>query len=354
MGIKNLNKFLRDKFEDVFIPIHLSEYAYKKVAIDISLYIHKYKAICGDKWLSAFIKLISSLRRNEIHCVFIFDGEAPKEKTAEREKRREEKEKLVKYVCDLEEALDNYHKTNIVDQILLKLYNQRPVSPKRLLGTSQEKSKFDIVWVEEKINQKRNQIIDIGPQDFEYARELFDILRVPYITAIGEAEKMCSKLCIDGLVDAVLSEDTDVLAYGAPNFLSKIDTYNDNCMLVNYDNLLAIMDITQKQFLDLCIMCGTDYNQNIPKVGSHTAFKHLVVHKNIENIAKNTKLDISILSHIRGRELFTIFPDYEVNDIPYCGRPDFNVLEQFLAIHQINIDISSLKTNFQAIITIIE
>ena len=40
MGIKNLNKFLRDKSNTLFVPIHLSEYAYKKVAIDISLYLN--------------------------------------------------------------------------------------------------------------------------------------------------------------------------------------------------------------------------------------------------------------------------------------------------------------------------
>lgn len=353
MGIKNLNKFLRDKFEDVFIPIHLSQYAYKKVAIDISLYIHKYKAICGDRWLSAFVKLICSLRRNEIHCVFIFDGEAPKEKTAEKAKRKEEKEKLINYVCDLEDALNTYHKTNVIEPILLNLYSQRKESPKRLLGGKKD-SKFDIIWVEEKIRQKRQQIINIVPDDYNHVRELFDILRVPYLTAIGEAEKMCAKLSIDNLVDAVLSEDTDVLAYGAPNFMSKIDTYQDTCMLINYDHMLALMDITQDQFLDLCIMCGTDYNDNIPKVGSYTAFKHLLVHKSIEEIGKNTSLNISILSHERGRELFTIFPDYKVDNIPYCGRPDFDLLKNFLSKHHINIDIKDLQRNFEANITIID
>ena len=52
----------------------------KKIAIDISLYMCKYKAIYGDNWLYAFLKLISSLRKNEIHCVFIYDNGAPPEK----------------------------------------------------------------------------------------------------------------------------------------------------------------------------------------------------------------------------------------------------------------------------------
>ena len=89
MGIKNLNTFLRDICPDIFVPTHLSQFAYKKVAIDISLYMHKYKACCGDRWLSAFINLIASLRRNELHCVFIFDGKAPIEKDREHVKRKE-------------------------------------------------------------------------------------------------------------------------------------------------------------------------------------------------------------------------------------------------------------------------
>ena len=146
----------------------------------------------------------------------------------------------------MEDALNTYHKTNVIESVLLKLYSQRKESPKRLL-VSKKDSKFDIIWVEEKIRQKRQQIIDIGPEDFNHARELFDILRVPYFTAIGEAEKMCAKLSIDNLVDAVLSEDTDVLAYRATNFISKI-TYQDKCILINNDHMLALLDITQEQF----------------------------------------------------------------------------------------------------------
>ncbi len=122
MGIKNLNKFLRDKSPNIFEQIHLSEYAFKKVAIDISLYLFKFKAVCGDRWLSAFINLISSLRRNEIHCVFIYDGQSPPEKEDEKAKRKLDKEKLQDQVCKLEDALDLYHRTGEIDKILQDLY----------------------------------------------------------------------------------------------------------------------------------------------------------------------------------------------------------------------------------------
>ena len=145
MGIKNLNKLIRDKASDSINIIHLSTYAYKKIAIDISLYMCKYKAIYGEKWLYAFLKLISSLRKNEIHCVFIFDGKSPEDKSEERARRRKEKEKLEKMVYDLEEALEIYYQTGIVEEVLQNLYNKRRAP--RLLKTS---TKIDMEWIEEK------------------------------------------------------------------------------------------------------------------------------------------------------------------------------------------------------------
>jgi hypothetical protein len=54
MGIKNLNKFLREKTPEIFEPIHLSEYAFKKVAIDMKKHL---------KFLNRFIYQNMLLRK---------------------------------------------------------------------------------------------------------------------------------------------------------------------------------------------------------------------------------------------------------------------------------------------------
>ena len=69
---------------------------------------------------------------------------------------------------------------------------------------------------------------------------------------------------------------------------------------------------------------------NIPRIGAHTAYKELMKHKSIEEIGQKTKLDISILKHKTVRKLFTVFKDYEIESIPYCGIPCFNKLENFI------------------------
>lgn len=354
MGIKSsFNSFLRDTCPEIFEPIHISEYSFMKVAIDISLYMHKFKAVCGDRWLSAFINLIASLRRNEIHCVFIFDGCAPPEKLGEQAKRRDTREKLDQNLFELEEAFSDYNKTGIVAKCLSNLY-ERSKSPKRLLGKST--GKVDMNWIEKKIEQKRGQLYTVTPEDFEHAKELFRILKVPYYTAPEEAEKMCAAACISGYVSAVLSEDTDVMAYGAPVFLTKIDTGSDTCVRITYSKLLESLELNKDQFLDLCIMCGTDYNPNIPKIGSKSAYKRIIQHGGIDQIAAETALDTSVLNHKRVRQLFT---EFEIENsallkIPFCGTPDFLSLEKFVEMHKIHLNIEKLRKNFTHNVVVFE
>ena len=87
MGIKNLHQFLRKKCPECYKQIHLSSLAYKKVAVDVSLFLFKYKSAVGDRWIHAFINLILALRRNNVHCYFVYDGPSPKEKEQEKAKR---------------------------------------------------------------------------------------------------------------------------------------------------------------------------------------------------------------------------------------------------------------------------
>jgi flap endonuclease-1 len=349
MGIKNLNNLLRKKCPHVFEEIHLSEYAFKKVAIDVSLFLCKFKAICGDNWLTSFVNLVQCLRKNDIHCVFIFDNGSPNEKSIEKEERIKSREKTEHKVLELSNALDNYYKTGEVDPILLELHDKlikKSVPVQRLLSKKRPQSSINMDMVKDKIEKMKNYNIRISKDDFEKTRELFDILKVPYYIAPLEAECMCADLCKRNIVDAVLTEDTDVLAYGSPVFLSKIDTKNDTCVRILHKTVLDSLSLTQEQFLDLCIMCGCDYNKNIPKVGCETSFKYITKYKSIDEIERNESIDITILNHKRTRDLFINYERHEIKNISYCGSPDFNELQKFTEKNNININSEKLKKSF--------
>lgn len=346
MGIKNLHKFLRNNCPQIYEKIHISEYSFKKVAIDVSLYLCKFKTICGDRWLAAFINLIACLRKFEVHCTFIYDSGCVPEKELERKERVAQRAKLEERVYKLEEALEKFHLTCEIDPLLVSFYEKKKKKdgPKRLMGRKLNDT-IDMGYVEAAIGKMRSQILDIRPEDFKKTKQLFDILKVPYFDAPLEAETMCSDLCKRGLVDAVLSEDTDVLAYGTPVFLSKINTSDGTCVRIKHPEMLSALGLTTGQFLDLCIMCGTDYNKNIYRVGPEKSYKYIQKYSSIEGIAKNTKLNVTILNHVRGRE---IFKEYEQKDVKvrFCGAPDFQRLEEFIIRNNIRCSISGLKKAF--------
>lgn len=347
MGIKNLFSFIKKNHPNILEQVHISEYAYKKVAIDISLYLHKYKASAGDRWLSSFVNLITCLRKHNLHCIFIFDGQSPPEKAEEQKKRRDVREKTHNEITALEEDLQCYHDTGKVSQALKDVHEKQSKKPSqmtRLLG-SNNKEKLDIRIVSDYITMKRGQLYTITNEDFDKARKLFKIMNVPYTTAIGEADPMCADLCRQGLVDAVLSDDSDIMVYGAPIFLTKLDTRTGTCTRINHPTLLESFGFTYSEFMDFCIMCGCDYNTNIDRVGPAGAFKHLTTYRSIENISEFTALDVSILKHETCRRLFIEYPKKRVK-VRHCGEPNFNALEEFAYKYNIRVNVSSLRDSF--------
>jgi len=345
MGIKNLHKILRKHCEDIYIETHLSSYAFKKIAIDISLYMFKYKTIFRERWLDAFINLVACLRKNEIHCVFVYDNGSPVEKQVEKDERIKTREKTRDRMKTIENDIKRFHSTGDISECIQDIYDKssNDIKVQRLL--SNKVVLFDVSVVERKLEKMKQQDVHITKYDFELTKELFEIIGVPWILADGEAEMTCSHMCLSGIVDGVLSEDTDVLAYNTPLFLTKINTSNETCVEIKIENILESLEMTYDTFRDLCIMCGTDYNKNIPKVGPHTSFKLLTEHKTIENIKENTKYDVSILNHNRSRELFTLSKDYCKN-IPYCSPPKWNELKRFLFTNNCRTDVNHLETCF--------
>ena len=338
MGIKQLGQFLHKKCPSVYTEINLKDYKFRKIAIDTSNYMYKYKAACGDRWLSAFINLVICLRKNNIHCVFVYDGKAPDEKTGEKKKRSRRRKDLKDSVKALEDSIKNFLENEVVDQKLIDICAKK--APKRLL--SDDKSSIinlDVLYAE--LNKKKKQIITIKSDDFDKTKELFSIMKVPWIQAPGEAETLCSYLCVCGEVDAVLSEDTDVLAYGSPIFLNKMDTMKEKCLEAKYDNVLTGLEYTDKQFLDFCIMCGTDYNDNIPGIGPMNAYKLIKQYDSIDGIKEacedtrikllmKCKNNFDILHYKKVREMFRDFDEFDYK-VKYCGRPDMETLKQFLS-----------------------
>jgi 5'-3' exonuclease len=351
MGIHGLSKFIRDKFANAITCHHLSEFAYKIIAVDISVFLYKYSAINtknrgisaekNNQWLEMIVQLVGVLRKNNIHCIFIYDGKAPKEKEFTQKKRREDIRKREEKAEHLRQDLEILKTEGEMSAILKGFIEKRNKNYRKLLVGG-----YDIPTIEREVREygERNTP-EITENDILLTKRLFTILKIPFCTAPQEAEGMCSKLCIDNRVFGVLSEDTDIMVYGTPNFIFNIDVYNETCLIIENQALLTEMGFSRNQFVDFCIMCGTDYNTNIKGIGPAGAFKLISQYKTIENIMEKKGTDISILNHTRGRVLFNN-PISKKIEIPYTGKPDYSKLEEFIDTNKIYISVEKVREYF--------
>ena len=113
-----------------------------------------------------------------------------------------------------------------------------------------------------------------------------------FIQAPGEAEKHCAEICYYNLCHAVISRDSDCLASLTPLIIIDTKLFGDMpCKIIKINKVLSNFQFTKEQFMDFCILLGTDYNKNIPLVGPVKSEYLIRKYKNIENIINNCDFD---------------------------------------------------------------
>lgn len=310
MGIKNLFKFIREKYPKVLKHVSIAKYENKKIAVDVSTFIYKYKIVNGDNWITSILSLLYNFKKYNIHANFIFDNEInrPIEKSETREKRHEQKDKFRNKLSEMKKDLEEYYNTNKISELLQEVYDKYGDNKLKsfLLDENKEdvKTIFDAKVIEDRINKMDKQDIVITKYDIEKLQHLFSDLGIPYYTAELEGEKLAAELCIAKEVDAVYSYDSDCLCYGVPIHI--IDMEKDTFTIIYLEKLLKKLELKKEEFVDFCIMCGCDYNTNIPKVGIVNSLKLIKQNKKIENITIYSEEDKEkYLKYKKCRELFT-------------------------------------------------
>jgi 5'-3' exonuclease len=175
---------------------------------------------------------------------------------------------------------------------------------------------------------------------------------IPYITAPGEAEILCAELVKRGVADAVMTKDTDVLACCVPIMLCDVDIGTKEFTQIRIETILSGLKLDELSWLDLCIMCGTDFNDNIPRVGPVTSLNYIKKYKTIETIGESVtkvdkhtkqkvKIDISALAHEKTRELFRC--DEVPEKLEPTRKPDIEKIEERVVNKRLKISITTIR-----------
>jgi hypothetical protein len=216
MGIKNLNRFLREQAKESIKFISIAELSGKKIAIDISIYMYKYAS--EGSLLENIYLMLSVFRYYNICPIFVFDGKPPPEK----------KELLLKRKEDKIEAESEY---NIEKQDIIN-----------------------------SMDMLKKKFIYISKNDIEDVKNLIRYYGATYYDAPGEADELCALLVIKNKVWACLSEDMDMFVYGCTRVLRYLSLLNHTVVLYDTKEILNNLGISQKELREICILSGTDYN----------------------------------------------------------------------------------------------
>ncbi|CAG8436808.1 22203_t:CDS:2 [Rhizophagus irregularis] len=113
---------------------------------------------------------------------------------------------------------------------------------------------------------------------------------IPCIVLDGhEAEAMCASLVTHGFADATVSEDMDTTIFGDGILLRQFFKKNKPIVEISPVEVKKSLELSHDQYIDLCILCGTDFAGTIRNVGPVTALKLIKQYGSIENILPDLK-----------------------------------------------------------------
>lgn len=382
MGIQDYYKVMDANCPNAIVDATFDQLIGYRIAVDISVFLYKHIRSSGPvRWIDEFIMLLCTLKGHGIKAVCIFDGPNPPiEKLTEQEDRREAREKTVAKMNECK-RLRKIVKEKYIDKGVTDLDEELKDEIRAILTSKRKKidtvnyhdihDVFDSLGT--RIKKYELQTLPITDEYKNKAKEVIAYMGIAQFQADGEAEALCAFLCVNGYVDAVLSEDTDVLAYGAPMLLSKIDLKNKTVKVLQLNCILEHLELEFDEFRDMCILLSCDYNSRVKgyppdgkrrkkPVGIGAASAYLMIHsyKTLERCEEYIE-DISPLNYHRCRELFSIpelppisgLTEEDDDDgqslVPYSKPIDKENLVDFLERAKANIKIDTIMKYWKPI-----
>ena len=217
-----------------------------------------------NEWFKNHIcKFLVMWFKNDVVPMFIFDGNPRPEKEKVRESRREKERKTKKLEKD-----------------------RADIDAKDILLRDDDLEKYR----EAKAGHPHHNY-----RALRAFRKFLDALGLPWAVAKHDAEQLCAILNIEGFTSATWTTDTDSLAFGSPvvlmnrekelNFDENIATPVFSCLYL--DKVLANLELSFPEFVDMCILTGCDYNEGVDKIGIKRAYEIIKKYKSLDEIPRS-------------------------------------------------------------------
>ena len=286
MGIHLLQTFIASLNDRSIKEQHLREFSNKKITVDISIYLYRFKEM--GNLLENIYLMCSIFRYYNIHALFIFDGKYLKNKNETMRKRKESKKQAKKKFNAIKE---NLHKYN---------------------GNSRVK-------IELQLDTLRKQFITVTREDIKNVKDLLDAYGMVYVSAKHEADELCGAL--NNEIYACLTEDTDIMVYGCKRIFRYFSLMKHTVVVYDMTLIHNNLNMTLSDFQELCICAGNDYISSKKNI-----FYYYELFKQYKKTPTGfldwllQKRYISLQEYHQRREIYDIYTFKNLNpfeDVPY-------------------------------------
>ena len=124
----------------------------------------------------------------------------------------------------------------------------------------------------------------VTPEMITEVHELLRLFGIPYIVAPGEAEAQCAFLNRAGLVDAVVTVDSDVFLFGAKTVYRNL--FDPKKYVEKYETaeFQRSLGLSREDLVFLALLLGSDYTEGIVGIGIVNAIEILSVYPHLSDL----------------------------------------------------------------------
>lgn len=124
-------------------------------------------------------------------------------------------------------------------------------------------------------------------QRFLEIKELLQLFGIPYIESPGEAEAQCAFLEQQHLVDATITEDSDIFLFGGKRVIRRL--FDKGGAFQEYYESATIekeLGLSREQLIHMALFLGCDYTPGIHGVGIVNAIEITNAFNSVEGLAR--------------------------------------------------------------------
>ena len=160
--------------------------------------------------------------------------------------------------------------------------------------------------LQEKLHKAKRDSDEVTENMIGDVQELLKRFGIPYITAPMEAEAQCAELYKIGLVDGIITDDSDCFLFGGDRIYKNMFSQKQfvECYLKN--DIEDKIGLSRENLIELAILLGSDYTEGIKGIGPVLAVEILAEFGSLQGFkkwfdekTKTTKLDQGVLTPLQ-------------------------------------------------------